>query len=198
MYKIRLISYSQNTVAIQVYTIENRKRKIVRHIGTAKNEEEKTKLIQLAYNFIEKISQQSFLFEEKDSGKIINLSQTQFIGVYYTFFYDLLHRLFIHIGLDKLQSGLLLDLAIIRLFEPASKLQSIELLEHYFGKKYRRQTYYDAAKQWLELKDKAEKIVLNFAKKQYQFSYDLLFYDVTTLYFETFEEVKQYCLNKVS
>ncbi len=188
MYKIRLISYSQNTVAVQVYTIENRKRKIIRHIGTAKNEEEKTKLIQLAYDFIEKISQQSFLFEEMESGKVVNLSQAQFIGVYYTFFYDLLHRLFIHIGLDKLQSGLLLDLAIIRLFEPASKLQSIELLGQYFGKKYRRQTYYDAAKQWLELKDKAEKIVLNFAKKQYQFSYDLLFYDVTTLYFETFEE----------
>jgi len=65
MYKIRLISYSQNTVAVQVYTIENRKRKIVRHIGTARNEEEKTKLIQLAYDFIEKISQQSFLFSRK-------------------------------------------------------------------------------------------------------------------------------------
>lgn len=188
MYKIRLISYSQNTVAVQVYIIENRKRKIVRHIGTAKNEEEKSKLIKLAYNFIEKISKQSFLFEENDSSKIINLSQTQFIGIYYIFFYDLIHRLFIHIGFDKLKSGLLLDLAIIRLFEPASKLQSIELIEQYFGKKYRRQTYYDAAKHWLDLKDKAEKIVLNFAKKHYQFSYDLLFYDVTTLYFETFEE----------
>jgi len=188
MYKIRVISYSQNTVSVQVYTIENRKRKIIRHVGTAKNEVEKEKLIQLAYDFIEKVSKQSFLFEEKDSGKIINLSQTQFIGVYYTFFYDLLHRVFIHIGFDKLKGELLLDLVIIRLFEPASKLRSIELLEQYFGKRYRRQTYYDAAKQWLELKDKAEKIVLGFAKKHYQFSYDLLFYDVTTLYFEAFKE----------
>jgi len=75
----------------------------------------------LAYDFIEKVSKQSFLFEEKNSGKIINLSQTQFIGVYYTLFYDLLHRLSIHIGFNKLKSESLLDLVIIRLVEPASK-----------------------------------------------------------------------------
>ena len=45
MYKIRVISYSQNTVSVQVYTIENRKRKIIRHVSTAKNEVEKEKLI---------------------------------------------------------------------------------------------------------------------------------------------------------
>lgn len=29
----------------------------------------------------------------------------------------------------------------------------------------------------------------NFASEHYSFNYDILFYDVTTLYFETFEEV---------
>lgn len=76
----------------------------------------------------------------------------------------------------------------MRIFEPASKLRSITLLEEYFGLKHRRQSYYDCAPQWLSLKDKAENIVLNFAKKQYSFEFDLLFYDVTTLYFEAFEE----------
>ena len=33
-----------------------------------------------------------------------------------------------------------------------------------------------------------EKIAISFAKKHYNFTYDLLFYDVTTLYFETFDE----------
>ena len=52
MYKIREIKYSLSTVSIQVYRIENRKRKIIRHIGTASNEQEKLNLIHLANDFI--------------------------------------------------------------------------------------------------------------------------------------------------
>jgi transposase len=74
------------------------------------------------------------------------------------------------------------------MFEPASKLRSIELLEQYFGIKHRRQNYYESASKWLDLKEKTEKTTVNFAKKYYSFTYDLLFYDVTTLYFETFDE----------
>ena len=76
----------------------------------------------------------------------------------------------------------------IRILEPASKLRSIELLEQYFGIQHHRQRFYDLAPQWLNLKNDVEKKVVEFAKKHYGFSYDLLFYDVTTLYFETFED----------
>ena len=40
----------------------------------------------------------------------------------------------------------------------------------------------------MSLKSKVEGIALDFAKKYYAFQFDLLFYDVTTLYFETFAE----------
>lgn len=40
------------------------------------------------------------------------------------------------------------------------------------------------------MKSKTETIVLAFARKYYAFNFDLLFYDVTTLYFEAFEEDK--------
>src|SRR5690606_23473985 len=111
----------------------------------------------------------------------------EFAGVYHTYFYELIYRLIITIGLDKIKHKLLLDLVIMRVFEPASKLRSIMLIEEYFGIKHRRQNYYNYASEWLSLKDKAENIVLNFAKKHYSFEFDLLFYDVTTLYFEAFE-----------
>ena len=58
MYKIREIKYATNSVSVQVYKIENRKRVIVRHIGTARNEQEKSDLLLLANDFIEKISRQ--------------------------------------------------------------------------------------------------------------------------------------------
>ena len=81
-----------------------------------------------------------------------------------------------------------MDLVILRMMEPASKLRSIELLSEYFGIKHRTQNYYESALQWLTLKTKAEAIALGFAKKHYAFNFDLLLYDVTTLYFETFEQ----------
>ncbi len=41
---------------------------------------------------------------------------------------------------------------------------------------------------WIGLKETVEKTVMDFAKSCYSFNYELLFYDVTTLYFETFKE----------
>jgi transposase len=61
-------------------------------------------------------------------------------------------------------------------------------MESYFGIKHRRQSYYKAARNWLKIKEQAETISVNFAKMHYGFKYELVFYDVTTLYFETFSE----------
>lgn len=72
--------------------------------------------------------------------------------------------------------------------EPASKLRSIELMENYFGVRHIRQHYYKLAPKWHALKPEIEQIVSGFSNKEYAFGYDLLFYDVTTLYFEAFNE----------
>ena len=85
MYKIRAISYTSTSVSIQVYKIVNRKRVIIRHIGTARNEQEKTFLLSLADDFINKASKQLSLFENAHSLSILNLNQSEFIGVYFTF-----------------------------------------------------------------------------------------------------------------
>jgi hypothetical protein len=114
MYKIRTIRYSPNSVSIQVYQIINRKRIIIRHFVTARNEQEKVALIKLAQDFISKASKQLGLFENGQSGNILLLNQTEFIGVYYNFFYELLSKLLIQIGFDKVKNNLLLDLVISR------------------------------------------------------------------------------------
>lgn len=188
MYKIREVSYSSKSTSVQVYKIVDRKRVIVRHIGTARSEKEKSDLIALAYEFIEKISKQLTLYENVQPNNILYVKKTEFIGVYYNFLHELLSKLALKIGLDKLRNNFLLDLFIIRMVEPASKLRSIELLDEYFGIKHRRQSFYESAPKWLDLKEKVERITVIFAKKHYSFNYDILFYDVTTLYFETFEE----------
>ena len=188
MYKIRQIKYSANSVSIQVYQIINRKRVIIRHIGTARNDQEKSDFIKLAQDFIYKTSKQLSFFEDTQANDLLHGNHFEFIGVYYSFLHEILSKILLHIGYDKIRSALLLDLVIIRIIEPASKLHSIELLNQYFGIRHRRQSYYENAKEWLLLKPKIESITVKFAKKQFDFSYDILFYDVTTLYFETFEE----------
>lgn len=188
MYKIRQIKYSTKSLSIQVYKIEARKRVIVRHIGTARNEEERQHLLSLADDFIEKASKQLNLFKGTEADNILYLNKVEFIGVHYSFLYELISKLIQIIGFDKIKNTLLLDLVILRMLEPASKLRSIGLLEEHFGIKHRRQSYYESAPQWLALKSKAESIAIDFARKHYAFGYDLLFYDVTTLYFESFEE----------
>src|SRR5690554_1823843 len=187
MYKIRKIKYSEGSTSVQVYKIENRKRVIVRHIGTARTPEELTDLTSLATDFIKKVSKQLFLFGDAPSSTIINIKQTDFIGVYYSFFHELISKLIIRVGFDKLKNNFLLDLVVMRMMEPASKIRSISLLEEYFGIKHQRQKYYDCAPQWLDLKTKTEAIAVKFAQTHYGFNYNLVFYDVTTLYFETFE-----------
>jgi transposase len=188
VYKIRQIKYSANSISIQIYRIENRKRIVVRHIGTARSESEKVDLLTLAIDYITKISKQPHLFEDSQSNNIFYINQTEFIGVHYTFLYDFIYKLILLIGFDKLNNNLLLDLVVMRMMEPASKLRSIELLKEYFGINHRRQSYYNTAPKWLKLKSQAENIALAFAQKHYDFNFDLLFYDVTTLYFEAFEE----------
>ena len=188
MYKIRKIKYAEGSTSVQVYKIENRKRVIVRHIGTSRTPEELNDLITLANDFIKTTTKQLFLFNESSpSDNIINIKQVDFIGVHYSFFYELVSKLIIYIGFDKLRNNFLMDLVIMRMMEPGSKLRSIALLEEYFGIKHRRQKYYDSAPGWLELKSTAERIAVKFARTHYNFNYDLVFYDVTTLYFETFE-----------
>jgi transposase len=189
MYRIRIVKTSSNASAVQVVRYENRKRIIFKHIGSAHNEEELKALKAIARKVIEDASKQIALFEEQhSSNKFLYLEKSNFLGVYYTFLYDAIISICERIGFGRIINDFLTDLVVIRIIEPASKLRSVELIAEYFGIKHRRQNYYKVVPQWLALKSDIEEIVTSFARKEYAFDYNLLFYDVTTLYFETFDE----------
>ena len=188
MLRIRVIKTASGAQAVQVVYYRNRKRVIFKHIGSAKSIQELESLKLVAQDVIKNFNPEIPLFEEAKLDNLLYLDKSEFLGVYYTFLYEVLSGLLSQIGLDKIKKQLLLDLVTMRVVEPASKLRSIELLDIYFGIKHRRQNYYQSAPQWLALKEKIESIVVEFAKENYAFNFDLLFYDVTTLYFETFDE----------
>lgn len=188
MLRIRVIKTASGSNAVQVVYYQNRKRVVFKHIGSANNSQELESLKLIALDLINSFSPEIPLYEEVKFNNLLFLDKTEFLGVHFTFLYEALSGLMKQIGLDRVNEKLLLDLVAIRIVEPASKLRSIELLDSYFGIKHRRQSYYQSAGQWTFLKEEIENIVVEFAKRSYAFDFDLLFYDVTTLYFETFEE----------
>jgi transposase len=188
MLYVRTVKTASGSNAVQVIYYFNRKRIIFKHIGSGKTEAELASLKTIAEDFINSHLPSLSLYEEPKFNNLLHLDKCEFLGIHYTFFYETISQLCISLGFDKLRKNLLLDLVIIRMIEPSSKLRSIELLQTYFGIKYRRQSYYESAPKWLDLKSKIQSFVLDFAKENYSFNYDILFYDVTTLYFETFEE----------
>lgn len=186
--KIRVVKTASNARAVQVVKYQNNRRIVVRHFGSCHSDDDLKKLLAVAGEWIREFAGQLSIFPEQNPGNVLLLDHCTFLGVYYTFFYDLIADIQQRIGFSNLQQPLLKDLVTIRMFEPASKLRSIELLETYFGIVRQRKNYYRIAPKWLDLKEMIEANVVAFARDKYAFDFDLVFYDVTTLYFEAFEE----------
>jgi len=188
MLKPRVVKTASNAQAVQVIRYYHNQQRVVKHIGSCHTKEELDRMLFLAEKWIKDYMGQTSLFPEDDPNMTLHLEESVFLGVHYNFFYNLIQTIQKEIGLETLTHSLLSDLVKIRIFEPASKLRSIDLLENYFGIKHNRKKFYKIAPDWLNLKEEVENIVVNFAKKRYDFCFDIVFYDVTTLYFETFEE----------
>lgn len=186
--KVRIVKTKSSASAVQVIRYYNNKRIVLKHFGSCHTEDELKDLVLIAEEWIKDYSGQLSIFPSENPNSILVLSQSSFLGVHYSYFYELILKVQCQIGFDTIRQPLLRDLVLMRLFEPASKLRSIDLLALNFGIKHRRQTFYELAPSWLKLKNKVEQLTVEFAKQQFDFSYDLLFYDVTTLYFETFED----------
>ena len=178
--KIRIVKTASKARAVQIVRYQNNKRIIIQHIGSAHTEAELEELILLAEEWIKSYSSQLSVFPDESPNKLLHLNHCTFIGVRYGYFYGQITLIQDKMGLDDLPP-LLNDLVIIRIFEPASKLRSLELMERFFGIKHSRKSYYRIAPQCIELKETVENRVVSFAKEHYSFDFDIVFYDVTTL-----------------
>ena len=189
MFYIRSIKTSLSSRAIQVVRYENRKTIIVKHIGSAKTKEDIFLLKKKAREYIQKITKQIGLFDVlnvKQTGKILQVDKCEYLGFRYSFVYKIINEVFRLFGFERLQNKTLLDLVLIRVLEPSSKLHSLELLDEFFGIKYEITDVYRQMKSFASFKETVEKATIEFAKKNLSFDFSIVFYDVTTLYFEAF------------
>lgn len=160
---------------------------MLKHFGSARTKTELQGLIQDAEQWISERTGQRLLFEPSTKERVLHLGITRFLGVRYQFGYMFLRKIFHRLGFNALDKDFLLDLAVMRIFEPSSKRRSIELLERYFGISYSERTLYRTLPKLIVCKEAAENIAVSFAKKHLNDQLSFVLYDVTTLYFESFE-----------
>lgn len=163
---------------------------MVKAIGAAKEPQEIEKLYQRAKNEIISLSRQGslFIFEKdliiKNFVESLANAQISAIGPELVF-----GRIFDTIGFGKIKDGLFRHLVIARLVYPGSKLKTIDYLRRYRGTTtsvYSLYRFLDRLNH--RHQDAVERIVFNYTKKILKGRISVVFYDLTTLYFEAEDE----------
>lgn len=191
MYRVRTTKTASGKTAVQIVHRGNHQIKVVKHIGTANTDAEIKKLIEKAHRYIIQTSQTNPLFPEifhVEKDNVVAVDDLEFTNTYHSFAYEFLSYFYERCGFGKLNNTLLKDLVIMRIIEPCSKLHAVVLLKEYFGKQYGKTGMYEKLPKMKSLKADCEKYAVAYAKQYLSFDFSLVFYDVTTLYFETFKE----------
>ena len=178
------------STSVQIISKHRGKYKVVKTIGSSANEQEIQKLIYLAKQEIERLAGQPQLFLSQTDVVVervfasLNNANIQTIGPEIIF-----GKIYNSIGFDAVKQDLFRHLVIARLAFPLSKLKTIDYLYRYQGVLLD----IDAIYRFLDklnnqLKDQAEQIAFAHTLKVLDGNISIVFYDMTTLYFEASDE----------
>lgn len=173
--KIRKVKNASGNTSVQVGFYKGNSFRLIKHIGSAKDPKHLNSLLKEASDFIH--TDQTTLFDApfKDSD-LVPMGYTR--STIYKYLSNAFDNIF-----SEINDSIFKDLVIARIIHPGSKLESLELLYEYFDIKYSKSSIH---RHILTL-DKNDLVLslVNYAKKNLAFNFSLLFYDVTTLYFES-------------
>jgi hypothetical protein len=190
--KVRTTQTGSGYTAVQVVYTRDRRIKVVKHLGTAHDENELKRLVASGEQFVLAHAPTPLFPEHFNIGspgsQIVALENLSFTNTYHLFAHEFLDHFYALNGFGALNDPLLRDLAIMRILEPTSKLRSIELCNKFFGTTYTRNGVYKRLPDIRLLKPAVEKAAVSYAQQNLEFDFSVVFYDVTTLYFETFQE----------
>jgi transposase len=198
MFYVRTNKTPSGSTSVQVVSYLKRKRIIEAHIGSTKDELEILELKKSARSWIDLANKnQLSLFPKLNDGEdgnsvssLISIDKCQYLGFRYQLLYDVLWSLSVKFKFHLISASKILnDLVIARIAFPSSKHEAFEFINDFFGIKHHRTTFYRQLesgnlKTW---QDEACTRIIAVAKKNFGFNFSLVFYDLTTLYFESFE-----------
>ncbi len=181
---------TSGSTSVQIISKSKGKYRVVKTVGCRKNEQEVQKIIYLARQELERISAQPKLFvSENDTVveqvfSVLSNASIRTLGPEIIF-----GKIYDSIGFNTITEDMFRHLVVARLAFPLSKLKTIDYLYRFQGV----MLDIDAVYRFLDklnnkLKDQVEQIAFAHTLKVLQGNISIVFYDMTTLYFEASDE----------
>lgn len=193
------------SISVQVVQKTNGRYRVLKSFGAGRTEAEVLQLEQHARQFIrEQTGMNRVLFADQGELMLENFlsgisnAQVQVIGPELVF-----GTLYDRVGFGRIENELFRHLVVARLFNPGSKLKAIDYLQRYQGISYSISTIYrfldglcfrkdektqTAMANKTDIKKLVEDISFAHTHRVLGGRIDVVFYDMTTLYFEAAEE----------
>lgn len=181
---------ASGSVSIQIISKSRGKYKVVKTLGSATTRQEIERLTRLAEQEIKRLSEPLSLFSSQDDILVEKVFESLHNSSIHTVGPELVFgKIFDYIGFNQIGEDLFRHLVISRLAFPLSKLKTIEYLYRYQGV----WLDIDAVYRFLDklntrLKEQVEQIAFAHTMKVLDGNISVVFYDMTTLYFEASDE----------
>ena len=183
---VRKKKNKSGSTSIQIIQKLKRKNKVVKTIGSSFDDTEIDSLYKQAQEALPLMFNQLALFSGTyDTPAVSELANDsiRIIGPEQIF-----GKIFNHIGFNKIKDPLFKDLAISRITHPGSKLQLSEYLHDNHDKNISAdRIYYFLDKLNTKYKSQIEDISFSYTKQLLGGKVGIIFYDMTTIYFESSE-----------
>ena len=187
---LRKLKNRSGSISVQIISKVGGKYKVVKTIGSGKNKKEIDNLLNKGRQEIENLSKQPKLFVSKKDNFIkeafsaLDNSSIRTIGPELIF-----GKIYDYVGFDKINEDMFRHLVIARLAFPLSKLKTTDYLYRFQGVSVGISSIYRFLdKLNNKLKNQVEQISYKHTKKVLNNNINVVFYDMTTLYFEASDE----------
>lgn len=178
------------SISVQIITKNGGRYKVLKTLGSSSEEQGIAMLLQQGRNEIKRLEAQTSLFISQEDvlveSYVSNLANSQIKTIGPELVYG---KIYDYIGYQQVKEDLFRHLVISRLAFPLSKLKTIEYLYRYQGLKLKLDNVYRFLDRLNEKhKSIVELISFNHTKKVLEGQLSIVFYDMTTLYFESSDE----------
>jgi transposase len=181
---VRRLKHKNGRTYIQVVSKDYGKYKVIKSFGSVDSIEAVDLLYQKASDWLKKTKGTAEIDFDNEVSMytdiLNNITSHKLVGI------DLvLGKIFDEIGFNQIDDELFKDLVLYRLVYPKSKLKTAEYLYRYAQKTYSEDDIYRYLdKLFSTQKDKVQKISFEHTQKILGTQISVVFYDVTTVYFE--------------
>jgi len=187
---LRKLKNRSGSISIQIISKATGTYKVVKTIGSGRSEQEIEKLWLLGKQELDRLQGQSKLFVSPIDTLVDQVFSDLENASIHTVGPELIFgKIYDYIGFNAVEKDLFRHLVIARLSFPLSKLKTCEYLYRYQGISVGVDTIYRFLdKLNTELKEQVEKIAFQHTKQVLGGTIGIVFYDMTTLYFEASDE----------